>query len=196
MSLVCFDYDDTIFPSTYLSKNGYSLNDNMVRINEVEEQLEKFESIAYELLSTALSYSGVAIVSNSQTGWIQQSAEKFIPKLLPLLNKCTIISARSTYENLYPGNQIKWKFHAFQDLLKNNGGTYNIISFGDSFIERAAILAVTRDLPNTKTKSVKFVENPTANQLCQQQELITNCYKCIYTHNNDLDLMLTLALEK
>ncbi len=51
-----------------------------------------------------------------------------------------------------------------------------------------------RDAPNTLTKSIKFVERPSMEQLWRQLELVTNCFKDICNHDGDLDLMLTISL--
>jgi hypothetical protein len=71
----------------------------------------------------------------------------------------------------------------------------NIISFGDSIHERAAIHKVTATMgPQTRTKSIKFVERPTLEQLKRQVDLVTNCFEEIARHNGCLDLMLTIQL--
>ena len=51
-----------------------------------------------------------------------------------------------------------------------------------------------RDAPETLTKSIKFVERPSMEQLWRQLELVTNCFKDICSHDGDLDLMLTISL--
>jgi len=71
----------------------------------------------------------------------------------------------------------------------------NVISFGDSHVEREAVRAVTRGLPNTKTKSVKFAEKPSLEQLRRQLELVTNCFQYIHSHEGDLDLQLTVTVN-
>ena len=47
---------------------------------------------------------------------------------------------------------------------------------------------------STLTKSVKFVERPTLEQLKQQVELVTKCFDEIAHHAGCLDLMLTISL--
>jgi len=57
------------------------------------------------------------------------------------------------------------------------------------------VRAVTRGLPNTKTKSVKFAEKPSMEQLRRQLELVTNCFQYIHSHEGDLDLQLTVTVN-
>jgi len=71
----------------------------------------------------------------------------------------------------------------------------NIVSFGDSHVEREAIRAVSRGVPGWRTKSVKFAERPTVEQLRRQVELVTNCFHYIASHSADLDLQLTVTLH-
>ncbi len=71
----------------------------------------------------------------------------------------------------------------------------NIISFGDSVYERAAIHKVAAAMgAHTRTKSIKFVERPTLEQLKRQVDLVTSCFEEIARHNGSLDLMLTIQL--
>lgn len=165
----------------------------MLRISKVDEQLKELEVCTRKLLTIALKYSTkVAIISNSETGWVRLSAQKFMPSLLPLLEKCKVISARSEYEKFYPHAPLKWKFCAFQNIL--TGNLQNVISFGDSPCERDAIRAVTRGLEGVKTKSVKFVSSPSLEQLQREQEFMTKYFDYVCNHDDDLDLMLTIKM--
>jgi len=97
---------------------------------------------------------------------------------------------------MFPDSPVKWKFCAFQEkLFSENKSPKNVISFGDSHVEREAVRAVTRGLPNTKTKSVKFAEKPSMEQLRRQLELVTNCFQYIFGHEGDLDLQLTVTVN-
>jgi len=71
----------------------------------------------------------------------------------------------------------------------------NVLSFGDSHVEREAVRACTRGMPNTRTKSVKFAERPSVEQLRRQIELVTNCFGYIFSHEGDLDLQLTVTVN-
>jgi hypothetical protein len=77
---------------------------------------------------------------------------------------------------------------------KRTEAVRNIISFGDSIHERAAIHKVTASMRNTRTKSIKFVERPTVEQLKRQVDLVSSCFDEICRHNGSLDLMLTIQL--
>jgi len=195
-TIIIFDWDDTLLASSFLSSKGYRLDTHTKRTPEVDVQLKELERSVIAVLTLALRYGEVHVVTNAETGWVQLSAQKFLPEVVPLLSRVTIVSARSMYEGLYPESPLRWKVCAFQDRLQCAGrrSHKNVISFGDSHVEREAVRTVTRGLSNTKTKSVKFAERPSMEQLRRQIELVIGCFQYIYSHDSDLDLMLTISL--
>jgi hypothetical protein len=198
-TLIIFDWDDTLLASSFLSAKGYRLDTEKSKIVDVDGGLRDLEQSIIAVLTLALQYGDVHIVTNAETGWVQLSAAKFIPAVVPLLNRVTVLSARSTYEGRYPDAPLKWKYYAFQDklapLFADPKKQKNILSFGDSHVEREAVRAVTRGFPNTRCKSVKFAERPSLEQLRRQIELVTNCFQYIHHHEGDLDLQLTVTIN-
>jgi len=198
-TIIVFDWDDTLLASSFLSSRGFRLDTDKSKIVDVEPQLRDLEQAIISVVTLALQYGEVHIVTNAETGWVQLSAAKFLPAVVPLLNRVSILSARSTYESRYPDAPLKWKYYAFQDKLAPSFADpkrqKNILSFGDSHVEREAIRAVTRGFPNTRCKSVKFAERPSMEQLRRQIELVTNCFQYIHHHDGDLDLQLTVTIN-
>jgi hypothetical protein len=197
---IFFDWDDTLLSSTFLAGKGYRLDSVISHDLDALAQLRELEVSVIGLLTVAMNYGRVHIVTNAETGWVQLSAQKFIPGVVPLLSKLSVLSARSTFERDHPGNALKWKYCAFQEHLLNVFGSdektaKNILSFGDSHVEREAVRAATRGLVNAKTKSVKFTERPSLEQLRRQIDLIANCFHHIHTHDGDLDLQLTVTVN-
>ena len=74
-----------------------------------EAGLRDLEQAIIAVITLALQYGEVHIVTNAETGWVQLSAAKFIPAVVPLLHRVSILSARSTYEGRYPDAPLKWK---------------------------------------------------------------------------------------
>lgn len=198
-TIIIFDWDDTLLASSFLSSKGYRLDTEKSKIADVEAGLRDLEQSIIAVINLALQYGEVHVVTNAETGWVQLSAAKFIPAVVPLLSRVSILSARSTYEGRYPDAPLKWKYYAFQDKLAPSFADpkrqKNIISFGDSHVEREAVRAVTRGFPNTRCKSVKFAERPSMEQLRRQIELVTNCFQYIHHHDGDLDLQLTVTIN-
>jgi hypothetical protein len=195
-TVIFVDWDDTLLCSSYLSGAGYRLDSDLESSSAIDRELKELEASVIGLLRLAMSFGEVHVVTNAETGWVQLSAKKFLPGVVPVLDHVNVLSARSTYETMFPDAPVKWKFCAFQEkLFSDNKSPKNVISFGDSHVEREAVRAVTRGLPNTKTKSVKFAEKPSLEQLRRQLELVTNCFQYIHSHEGDLDLQLTVTVN-
>jgi len=198
-TIIFMDWDDTLLCSSVLSNQGIKLDSDMESVGELVGQLEELSDSVISVLNVALTYGSVYIVTNGETGWVQLSAQKFLPSVVPMLEKVRVLSARSTFEAMFPDAPMKWKFHAFQESLTQEYADSdcfrNVLSFGDSHAEREAVRLVTRGHPNTRTKSIKFAERPTIEQLQRQLELVSNCFQYISSHEEDLDLCMSLSVS-
>ena len=108
-TIIVFDWDDTLLASSFLSSKGYRLDTDKSKLVDVEAGLRDLEQAIIAVITLALQYGEVHIVTNAETGWVQLSAAKFIPAVVPLLHRVSILSARSTYEGRYPDAPLKWK---------------------------------------------------------------------------------------
>jgi hypothetical protein len=202
-ALIIFDWDDTLLASSYLSSKGHRLDSDYELSEEVESGLRLLEQSVINALTLALKYGDVHIVTNAETGWVQLSAQKWMPNVVPYLQKVTVISARSTYESKYPASPFQWKYQAMHNTihtrmraLDTSSKQVHVISLGDSHVEREAVRAVTLSMENVRCKSVKFAEHPTVEQLRRQLDLVTNCFQYVYTCTGNLDLMLSLTVPE
>lgn len=197
-TIIFLDWDDTLLCSSVLSSNGIKLDTNLSGNPDLLRQLDELSTSIISILTAAASYGEVHIVTNGETGWVQLSAQKFVPRVVPLLDSLRVLSARSTFEDQFPDSPMQWKFQAFQqnlaELYSGPDCIKNVLSFGDSHAEREAIRAVTRGLPWTRTKSIKFAERPSIEQLQRQLELVVNCFQYISNHEEDLDLCMSLSV--
>ena len=200
---VIFDWDDTILCSSWLDSMGFNLNTPDCEIQSIRPHLDILEEAAANLLRRALvnEPSGVMIITNAQTDWVELSCKKFLPKVLGILSKITVVSARSTFENQFPNDPEIWKAEAFRIKIREYYGDKpidlrkDVLSFGDSIHERKAVHKATSTMgSNTLTKSIKFVERPTIEQLVRQQNLVASCLFEICKKDESLDLMLTIQL--
>jgi len=195
---IFFDYDDTLLASSYLYNLGCRLDTEFDETHDViRKHLQDLEIAVAKVLRRAASLGKVCIITNAEAGWVERSAEKFMPSVYPLIAKTQILSARTLYELKHPDKPTEWKVCAFQNALKaflSDGHTKShIISFGDSQVEREAVRIATGSLVNNRTKTVKFAEHPTVEQLKRQLELIHNCFHYLCGHDGDLDLQLTVT---
>jgi hypothetical protein len=196
-TLLIFDYDDTLFPTSYLAQHGYRL-DGPDASPEIQKVLDDYSFIVEQTLMEARHHGQVIILTNAETGWIELTSQKFMPRLSDLLDSFPLFSARSTYEPLGISSPFQWKLRAFENVICDHysmmdSGTIrrkNVLSFGDSIHERDAAHQVCAKLARTVCKSVKFMERPDVAQLGKQHALIRDCFAQIVAHNGTLDLCI------
>ena len=201
---IIFDWDDTLLPSSWLSVKGLRLDYPAQLPQDVLDELETHQESVCAVLVKAMQCGTVVIITNAVKGWVEFSAQRFMPRVAPLLAQICVVSARSTYEPMYPDNPLQWKVAAFEQLVgqtqpmnivdTEENLMRSVISFGDSVHERDAVRKVTANLGSTFTKSVKFVERPNLEQLRREVDLVRNCLDYICGVRDHLDLMLTIQL--
>lgn len=198
-TLLIFDWDDTVLPSTWIQKQGLRLDDASTVNSEQREELNSMAQCAIRTLRAAKRYGTVVLVTNAERGWIELSCRKFMPSLCPLLESMKIVSARAAYEKPGVTMPSMWKSLAFRTEInsfyesRSPERSKNIISFGDAMHERIAVFQVTSDMSNCYTKSFKFMEQPHLEQLRKEHELIYWCLRHIVSHDGTLDLQVQIA---
>lgn len=200
-SLMIFDWDDTILPTSYLAKLGYKL-DSPDPTPAIQLVLDEYSLLVNQTLTEAARRGHVMIVTNAETGWIQLTVEKFLPKSVATVGRFEHISARSMFEPTGVLTPIGWKENAFkmvvQEYLRATGrtassssGKCQVISLGDSGHEREAILKVCDEFRDEVIcKSLKFMERPDIDSLKKEHLLIQECLADILTHKDHLDLCI------
>ncbi|TDH71911.1 hypothetical protein CCR75_000767 [Bremia lactucae] len=209
--LIILDWDDTVLPNTHLSKLGFFSEDVVFKLpEECVPVLEELATEVENFLRACLKIGPCCIVTNAESGWVERSSQRFLPNIVPLLEQMTIISARSSFESVYPGRPIEWKIAVYRDLLVKRGlgqaavvenhgiyvhqqkrETQQLIAFGDAQVDRYAIQYVARRTPNTQLKSIKLLENPSMTQLQKQLRLLGGFLVQLSCHDETLDLELS-----
>lgn len=184
---IVFDWDDTLLASTFLTKKGCITN-LLILQEELIDELQKLEKSVHGILSLALSMGKVFIITNAESGWVEQSANIFLPSVSSLFDQITVISAQSDYKDIYPGNSLQWKIQAFQQHIKP---WKHVISIGDSIIEREALKQVADE--KSLAKSIKLSEQPTVEDLYEQIDMIIQKFPFLKDYSGNLDLMTTVT---
>mmetsp|Transcript_53107 Transcript_53107/g.134149 ORF Transcript_53107/g.134149 Transcript_53107/m.134149 type:complete len:292 (-) Transcript_53107:36-911(-) len=162
-TVIIFDWDDTLLCSTAINGQTWTL-----------KQLRDLELAAESALHTAMSLGETLVVTNGNATWVQDSAKRFLPRLLPTLSKLTVVSARALYESIFPGDPFMWKKAAFRHLLTQErhvpqGQGLNLIALGDQTPEIEAAQHVVKFIGGSSlVKTVKFKEAPTAPEIMGQ----------------------------
>jgi len=201
-TVLIFDWDDTVLPSTWVQCQGLRLDQGSELSAWQREQLVEVATVAAETLRRAKECGTVVLVTNAERGWIELSCQKFMPTLMPSLENVKIMSARTTYESEHNASPLDWKLRAFEDEIRRVYGSAtlvdlerrkNVLSLGDSVHEREALLRATALLPSCRAKSLKFVERPDIAQICKQHSLVASCFDRIVHHDGNLDLCIRCA---
>lgn len=114
-TVLVFDWDDTLLCSSWLAQNGYRLDYPEVIPAATMKQLETLQASVVSLLARARTYGKVMIITNAETGWVELSAKRFMPDVLPALADVEVFSARSNFESLAPESPSEWKVCAIVD---------------------------------------------------------------------------------
>ncbi|KAF4659638.1 hypothetical protein FOL47_007493 [Perkinsus chesapeaki] len=191
--ITVFDWDDTLFPTVdLLSRQNIA--------EDFQEQLQELSLVVKRLLKCCLRVGPVVIVTNSEKGWVEYSAQTYCPTLTKVLRQCRIISARSAYEEQYPEDRYPdasslWKFLAFSVLLREFKPS-QLISIGDSVKERQACLKVTAaSSPDCLPKSVKLVGAPSIGTLIRELTVLGTVFEVLQPREPVAELARNYLLE-
>jgi hypothetical protein len=124
-----------------------------------------------------------------------------MPKLLPLIEKLTVVSAQSRYKPAFPQNPVEWKRRTFQDILRAEtrpvGATRNLVSIGDGLAEQRAVHALKgyfMGAINT-VKCVKLLDNnPSPKSLVEQMTILNHTLDGLVHHPSHVDLLARIVL--
>ena len=189
-SLFIFDWDDTLFPTTFF------INKKLLNEENISEEILKpfyiLEKIIINIINFAINKGDVYIITNSSIDWFRYSSSKYFPNLKNILKLIKTISSRDEYEELYPGENKLWKEKTFLDLRReiNNNLVTNIICLGDSVIELEAGKLLGSKFDESFIKTIKFKENPEIEDLIKQLNLINNKINYIYSKAKNLSITI------
>eukprot|EP00928_Gymnodinium_smaydae_P071629 TRINITY_DN55167_c0_g1_i1.p1 TRINITY_DN55167_c0_g1~~TRINITY_DN55167_c0_g1_i1.p1 ORF type:complete len:352 (+),score=62.14 TRINITY_DN55167_c0_g1_i1:85-1056(+) len=199
-TIIIFDWDDTLCPSTTCMRtHGLSVLGDPPT-GEVAHALEELAEEVALLLEQATNLAEkVVVVTNAEEGWVDLSCKAWLPSLYPLLARCEVASARSTWEPQGVVSPAGWKARTFGEVIDKFYSRYdhqtwkNVISVGDAPHEREALSRVVRQTQldrarHCRSKSVKFVLRPTIDQLIRELQMLRESLKVIVWHDDDLDL--------
>ena len=188
-SIIIFDWDDTLLPTSFLTPGGV-FNENMNLSDIEKEKLLKLEQAVFKLLTEAVEKGNVYIITNAGNGWVEYSANRFYPSIMPILEKIKIISARGEYEKIFPGNSRQWKIEAFLNLQKSIDIKLvtNIICIGDSLFEMEAGRILASKFTVAFVKTIKFREAPKLDELLKQLKLVCAQFGSIYLSIKNLTI--------
>jgi len=190
-SIFIFDWDDTILATHHITPNGYFSNNYNLKEKDIA-LFKELDRTAFILLNLAIVKGKTFIVTNAVSGWVEMSARLFLPEVSKILKHLTIISARGSFENQFPGNSRKWKIETFleiQKCFKSNLVT-NLICIGDSIIEMEAAHIISKKFQNMHLKTVKFIEKPKPEEVIKELKLVIKNFNMIFSSIKGLTIQV------
>lgn len=193
-TLIILDWDDTLFPTSWVLKNNIDVNDTTI-LNDNGHLFEKLDLILYKLLLNCLKCGKVVIVTNAMVKWVTISS-KMLPKTKKLIDKnIDIISARDIYQKEMPKKQFVWKKLIFEQLviehfMDKQYKVENIISIGDADYEFQALIDLYEDFKMKKRilKAIKFLQGPDYESLIDQLQVLNKSIFKVCNSKNHMDL--------
>ena len=186
-TVIIFDWDDTLLCTSFLNARQ-----DMTQNPSVQKSLQAIAQTGAQLLEMATKFGHTFIITNAIRGWVEYSANKYIPSLLPSLQKIKIISARDNYEQQLPGQYHEWKVQTFLRVQKelNQQIITNLVSLGDSNIEMDAVHVMGSEFAEALVKTIKFRETPTPDELAKQLDLVAQKFEKILLNARNLKISL------
>lgn len=186
-TVLIFDWDDTLLCTSFLNVRG-----EQPMSVAVTRCLQLIQEVVIRLLELAQRLGHTFIITNAMSGWVEYSAAKWCPQLLPVLQKVPVISARSNHERQFPGEVNKWKISAFLEVQKQLDSQIitNLISLGDSNFEMEAVHVMGKEFAQAMIKTVKFREHPSPEELLKQLQLVEEKLERIVENAKNLKIGL------
>ena len=147
------------------------------------------------------------IITNAVQGWVEYSIKRFIPEVAKILDKITVISARTHFEENFPHNVEQWKMHAFLYSRYNAEKSLftNIIAASDAEKDIAAAQNLATycfcnnleysHFKNSLVKTVKFRDCPEPAELGIQINLMLERLPEIHSSPKNLCIRMVRYLN-
>lgn len=173
-TLFILDWDDTLFPTNWITKNNINLSDSNTRNGHIE-YFKVLDRSLSKFLEKIMKFGTVIIVTNAMKDWVKISAI-VIPKTFGILKKINVVSARDLFSNSTK-DIMEWKKRTFQLVIDKefrNKITMNVISIGDAEYEHQALVSLTKTNINKikYLKSFRLIREPHYDQIVEQLDLL------------------------
>lgn len=195
-NIILFDWDDTLFPTTWAIMNEIKITSNKNHIHKMYNMFKILDETILSLFEKINKTSKIIIVTNAITKWVHLTARYLIKSYEFMIKFINIISARDLYQREFPNEIYVWKDKVFnKEILrftKNSKKINSIISIGDADYEYKALIGVHYTLKSEEKikyfKSIKFQQKVDMETMTDQLRLLESDIENIINLNRHLDL--------
>lgn len=202
-NLFIIDWDDTLFPTTWVNKNNINFNKSNCS-DEYKLYFLELDKTISMLLESLNKIGDIFIVTNANINWIKSCLLKLnLTRKTIITNNIRIVSARDSYSQ-NNSSPTEWKILTFQDIIEDiiikinknikPNTIINIISIGDAMYEYIALINLdnfiksyieNKNLKQNQKfdyllKNIKFIEKPEFDCVIDQIQVL---------HKNSLDIV-------
>jgi len=197
--IVVLDWDDTLLCTKQLKQQGISLKDPNQKIPpELQVQLEQLAIKIESLLNHIFSFTpNVHMVTCSTRERCEQTCQRFLPTIFPLLKKINCVSARDYATSIQLKNKNLWKQSTFEMIFSNFLNTnYSIqrstrfICIGDNQLEHKGIRQMLQNNNNSISVCIKLDRWPSIERMIEQLQWIQNNFVYICRMKKNLYSLL------
>jgi len=205
-TIILFDWDDTLCPSSACIESYGLADSELLPEGELAARLNNVALEAKALLQRASELAAqVVIVTNAGDGWVDSSCAAWLPELHPALANIEVVSARAKWEPCGVSSPTGWKTREFHTVIDRFYSRYenqswkNVVAVGDAPYEHEALQRVLGENPegyaeNCRSKSVRFMQKPTIEELTLQIRALRDTIGGIVRNDGDLDIQIPMEV--
>lgn len=191
-TIVICDWDDTLFPTSWINHERIDLTDIKSRY-KYARYFDHLDKYLYDTIKKIKKNADLMIVTNATLQWIDITLT-VLPKTKKILKNVPIVSARESFQSQC--NMQDWKKYTFRAELQKEGRTHykNIVSIGDANYEHHALVSLYNwdMIPHKYLKSIKFKKSTNFIDLFDQVKLIGEHIPNIVDVQRHLDLTIDI----
>lgn len=184
--LFIYDWDDTLFPTSWIIKNNYSIKNPTHKLKLYLNYLDK---LIVNLLTNTNKIGEVVIVTNASIKWIQDCIDSMPNCKTIITSYFPVLSARDKYSRLYPTKIEFWKKNTFSELTFKRQHD-QVISIGDNESEYLALVHIMKQNYCKTIKSIKFKSFPDNIMLINQLMLLSKSIPKVINFKGHIDLVI------
>ena len=182
--LFVFDWDDTLFPTTWAISNGLLERP----AEEIKKYLHPLDILLTSLFNKISPIGTPLVLTNATLDWVKVCKE-LLPTFASVHASLPIYSVRDAYLKTHPSGGALWKSMFLHKLLFPLSKNWKQLVFlGDGFPEYKAVTDLYKKIPDAKFKFLRFVESPSYVTLADQIETFLFNFPCLLKMDRPLDL--------
>jgi hypothetical protein len=193
-TVIIMDWDDTLFPTSWINKKNINLNDPR-DVNKYSYLFNELDEIVSRILIKSSMYGTPLIITNATKKWVKLCLNTMTKTNELINNKVNILSARDKYQEIH-NDSMKWKVETFKELyhtfFPDTSPHQNIISIGDAEYEHIALVELYEikysGVNHKYLKSIRLIKNPEFKSLKSQLEKLYSNLDYIITIKKHVEL--------